>query len=338
MKSLKKLKNKNKNKNKKNTIKLKLRKNVHKKRTTLKNIHTRKQTGGDMPLSTIIKDVNFFKEKDRENYKDIEDYLNPVYGAIMCEIGYIENNYYLAEKHKLEMKSLDGLSEEMKFIYNISNVVHPNVKPTKDIIQYLKPYAYGRFIAILYFYTKLNSENIQAAYTVFKGVPSKTDKPSKLAHIIYKMLTADLTKEIKAKKEKEKEFTMEEVEDKEKKSGTLVSKSLEFNELFKKYLNVIDEPKDEEFSKPSKEIFHILLYCLWWVSADMEGIRDYYRGIKETFTKINEKLAKINGKTSFPIFPIVEIKEMTEEMNDDVPTFERTVGELVFKHKVINYE
>jgi len=322
-------------KNKKNTIKLKLRKKVHKKRTTLKNIHTRKQIGGDTPMSKIIKNINFFKEKDRENYKDIDDYLNPVYGAIMCESGYIENNYYLAAKHKLEMKSLDGLSDEMKLIYNISNVVHPNVKPTKDIIQYLKPYAYGRLVAILYFYTKLTSENIQAVYTVFKEVPSKTDKPSKLAHIIYKMLRADFTKEMNIKATSLLEVErVEGVE--EKMSVTALAKTVKFHDLFRKYLNVIDEPKEgKEIVPPSKEIFHILLYCLWWVSADIDGIRDYYRGINETFTKINKKLSSL----FFPIFPIVEIKEIKEEMNDDAPpTFESIVGELVSNHKVINYE
>ena len=175
MKSLKRKENrttyKREYKNKKKTIKLKRRKNNDYKKNN-NNIYTRKrknskktkiQRGGDMPMSKIVKDINFFTDKDRETYRDIEEYLNPVYGVIMCESGYIENNYYIAEqinprdplveviapegltvpgaasvaveglaqeaaspekKEEIDIDLTAELSDEMKFIQKISISVH----------------------------------------------------------------------------------------------------------------------------------------------------------------------------------------------------------------------
>ena len=365
---------KNKNKNKKRTIKLNRRKNISRKKKnnqqlTQKHKNTKRLIGGDTPMPQIIKHVNFFRDEDSTNYGDIEEYLNPIYGVIMCESGYIENNYYLAKERELrklvaqpqqqqqqdqeEEKKESGESQveeqeeeerdmsitpEMEAILKMSTVVSPNVKPNKDIMQHFSPYMYGRYIAILYVYTyvysnlNLTKEKISKLYRSI--IPKKSVQPKDtlhtLSYAIYKELTDELVTEMKEKNEK-----------------------VNFSKLFGSYLHVVKKPLDkEENVKPSKEIFHILLYCLWWVSNNMEGVKEYYRGINFTFERINKTILK--GDISLKLFPIVNIteeeqvekveKEEKKEEEEGVPlatskkSFEYIVEEIVYKpFKVINY-
>jgi len=341
-------------KNKKIRSNLNSERRYIKKRTTLKNIHTLKQIGGDTPMSKIIKHINFFREDDKSIYGDIDEYLNPIYGVIMCESGYIENNYYLGkqriekskdadkpvtqtrqpqhqeekkEEETEEMSNSDleeeeeekeeeidmSITPEMKFILKISTVVPPNVKPSKDIMQHFTPYIYGRYIAILYCYINLNDENINTFYKSIKpkNTIQRTDTLHTLSYTIYHQLTVELTAEIKEEK-KEK---------------------VNFSKLFGNYLHVVKQPlPGEENVKPSKELFHILLYCLWWICDNMEGIKEYYRGMNVTFDRINQSTLEKK-------FPIVNIKtEQEEEGEEKEASFESTVGEIVYKpFKVINY-
>jgi hypothetical protein len=187
-------------------------------------------------MSKIIKDINFFTDKDKEKYKDIEEYLNPIYGVVMRETGYIENNYYLANQRSAVKQPL---TSEMSFILKISTVVPPDVKPTKDIIQYINPYTIGRYIAILYFYKKTANK------------------------FVYDLLLKSLYDQQNPRK------------------------SIEYSRAFA--LLTAHNPNEKEKEETSKEIFHILLYCLWWVSNNMEGIQNYYRGINDTFNQINTR-------------------------------------------------
>ena len=382
MKSVKKFKRlitynlKNKNKNKKKTIKFKRK--TYKKS---KKGKTKTQIGGDTPMQNIIKHINFFRKEDRTNYGDIEEYLNPIYGVIMCETGYIENNYYLAKQRKdketskkepivqsgpqaeekkdpahsraeeveqskelhhtkvdkLKQEEYDmSITPEMKFILKISAVVPPNVKPNKAIMQYLTPYIYGRYIAILYFYINLTDENIQTFHTSIKKTAAdlKRDSLEILSHRVYKKLTEELNEEI----------------------GTKIPQARKLD-LLKNFLNVVKDKDtkakdksgiEEDELKPSKEMFHILLYCVWWISDDIEGIREYYRGVNATFDRINRAMSKDGIK--FPIMNIKPEREGEEKkghgqqsssssssLQEEV-SFERIVEEIVYKpFKVINY-
>ena len=318
MKSLKRKENrttyKREYKNKKKTIKLKRRKNNDYKKNN-NNIYTRKrknskktkiQRGGDMPMSKIVKDINFFTDKDRETYRDIEEYLNPVYGVIMCESGYIENNYYIAEqinprdplveviapegltvpgaasvaveglaqeaaspekKEEIDIDLTAELSDEMKFIQKISISVPPYIKPTKDIIGAIDPYTIGRYIAILYFYLKTRNRKM------------------------YDLLITSLIEE--------KETLIEVEEEKEKESKTKAFTNA--FDLLKSHLN--------DRKETSKEIFHILLYCLWWTAGNLDGIKNYYKGVNESFTQIN--------KTEMPEIPQSDIREAIIKVNKE---------------------
>ena len=62
----------------------------------LKNSHTFiNMTGSGKPLIDPTKHkINFFDHTNNE----MEEYLNPIYGLIMCESGYIQNNFHLIDK------------------------------------------------------------------------------------------------------------------------------------------------------------------------------------------------------------------------------------------------
>ena len=55
--------------------------------------------------------------------------------------------------------------------------------------------------------------------------------------------------------------------------------------------------------------FHLLLYCLWWVSNNKAGIKKYYEGINQVFTLINNYLIESNK------LPIIDIPSNFESNN-----------------------
>ncbi len=42
------------------------------------------------------------------------------------------------------------------------------------------------------------------------------------------------------------------------------------------------------------DVFHLLLYCLWWVANDNDGIDEYYKGIQKVFDIANEHIKDSN--------------------------------------------
>ena len=270
------------------------------------------QTGGDIPLPVIIKDVNFFEDGDKKYYDDIDEYLNPVYGCIMNEIGYIENNYYLAKEINGDEEKM--LSPEMKYMKKILTVVPPNVRPTIDIMKYISPYNIGRFIACLYFYNKTNNNENK----------KKNDE-----------IIKDIISGIKNEENDKKDFP--------RAFGLLTS-------LFKSNNTL------------SKEMFHIVLYCLWWTCNDINGIKEYYKGLNKTFGEINEIIAKTHKNnekilddtplkdynTKIKTLPLANVKKLpiinvdnNVDNNKTEKPFEKLVGEIITKInpiKIIKYE
>jgi hypothetical protein len=252
------IKNKKTLNKKKYQINKKTHKNVHRQRG--KYI---KQTGGDIPLPSIIKDVNLFTDNDKANYDDIEDYLNPVYGCIISETGYIRNNYYVAKAVGYEEKNdslayyinfddaSSFLSPEAKLIKKISREVVPGIEepiitPTMDVIKFSKPYIIGRYIAFLYFFNKNKIQPALFNNTISVIMSDPVAKPS----------------------------------------GIELSESTGIARAFA-LLNTHFDPTKKTETQTSKEIFHILLYCLWSTCDNMDGIRDYYKGLNKSFMEIN---------------------------------------------------
>ena len=77
------------------------------------------QIGKGKPFITNT-NINFF------NDDKISDFLNPIYGLIMCESGYISNNYYLRENRFI-------YTEESRIIKKISNTTFKTEK-NNDIL------------------------------------------------------------------------------------------------------------------------------------------------------------------------------------------------------------
>ncbi len=101
-----------------------------------------KQTGGGKPLINNPHIINLFTDPDMERF------LNPIYGYIMCEIGYISNNYYL-HMHKFINTT------ESKIINKMCNIIPDGIQPTNDIMK-LEPIDFGRYIALKYINMKNN--------------------------------------------------------------------------------------------------------------------------------------------------------------------------------------
>ena len=105
-----------------------------------KYLELKKQIGGEKPFNKelLTYNINFFT-----NLK-MAKYLNPIYGLIYSEIGYISNNYYLNE-----MKLIN--TEENSYIKDITKSIPGDIQPTNKIMK-LKPIDFGRYIAIKYIY------------------------------------------------------------------------------------------------------------------------------------------------------------------------------------------
>jgi len=107
----------------------------------LKNLQY-KQYGGELPIINNIDDINLFTDPD------MEIHMNPIYGLILCNNGFILNNYCL-HKSKLINTPLS------KHITIICNKIPGTIQPTNKLMS--KPSIdYGRFIALKYI-NKLNN-------------------------------------------------------------------------------------------------------------------------------------------------------------------------------------
>jgi len=203
----------------------------------LKNI----QIGGDKPFIKNIDAINLFSDPDMELY------LNPIYGLIMCESGYIINNYYLRESKLID-------TPESILIKKISKSIPGSVQPTNDIMLNIRPIDIGHYIAIKYINKNSNNELINIS------------EKGKI------LISIDKIKEEDSNKLK-----------------IYITKMNKWNPIDK--IDIF--------------YFHILLYCLWWVANDDEGIIEYYEGIEEVFKIFNpyleDKKYYINN-TYRPIF------------------------------------
>jgi hypothetical protein len=229
-------------------------------KTKYLELKNKSQVGGDKPFITAIDKINLFNTNDFL-HKEMEDFLNPIYGLVMCESGYIENNFYLYKDKFIS-------NEQAKKIYELSKKITGTIQPTNQIRDpdkdNIKPVDIGRYIALLYI-CKNNQDFIE-----IKG---------KKSTIIFN--TIENSSQYKSKIIKDKAIL-----DKEKLTS-FINKS----KLIKQYIP-INQTKE-------KMDFHILLYCLWWVANNDEGIKNYYEGINEVFEICNKYLNKPFSKIDF---------------------------------------
>ncbi len=241
------------------------------------------QTGGTKPMSNVLKGINLFTDPD------MEQYLNPIYGVIACESGYIKNNFYLHEAGLIN-------TPESQVITRVSRKIPGSIQPIKDILKKVKAGVIGKYMGFLYV----------SKSQWFKDLGAKA-----------KALTKIVTSQAVSKEEKDK----------------AIAESKAIQQLIKE-LNVSN--KENIFGvKPdtdSKELFHIILYCLWWIAYNKNGIKKYYEGINEVFTTVNKF-----SPNQFPLITIPEnfasnsftTKEIKEQNND--LSFELIIAKLTEK-------
>jgi hypothetical protein len=94
------------------------------------------QIGGELPIINDIDSINLFTDPEMEKY------MNPIHGFILCNKGTIPNNYWLYK---------DGLYITLmgKLIKKVCRDIPGNIQPTKELMK-LKPIDFGRYIALKY--------------------------------------------------------------------------------------------------------------------------------------------------------------------------------------------
>ena len=213
-----------------------------------------KQIGGDKPVIKDINLINLFTDLK------MEEYLNPIYGMVMCFYGYIPNNFYLSINNLI--KTTDINYNDSLLITAISNDTI-TVRPTTEIIADFKPIDFGRYLALFYFslenhlYTIIYSNINDESKEIVKDDINKIDKYLSKFRIF---------------KNNEKKIITIEIP--KKKNNTTINRTI----------------SAFQFKNNEMNTFHIILYCLWWVANNDEGIVQYYIGINEVFSLINKYL------------------------------------------------
>ena len=93
----------------------------------------------------------------------------------------------------------------------------------------------------------------------------------------------------------------------------------EVNIILAEYINKSKLIKNNIFKEELvlQDSFHLLLYCLWWIADNKEGIKNYYEGINEIFIIMNQlKLSNEIPLIIIPddyLAPISEFKNPFEE-------------------------
>ena len=129
------------------------------------------QSGGDQPIINNIDKINLFTDKE------MEQYLNPIYGMILCNNGYIPNNYFLKMSQFID-------TEQSNIIKKTCTNINGIIKPTKIIME-LKAIDFGRYIAIKYInlkynFLKINNDGNKISYIQERKIIVDNDDLTKI--------------------------------------------------------------------------------------------------------------------------------------------------------------
>ncbi len=154
------------------------------------------QVGGAKPLVSILKGINLFTDPD------MEQYLNPIYGVVMEESGFIKNNFYLHESGIIN-------TPESQIISQVTREIPGSIQPTKYIMQKIKPETIGKYIGFLYIKKSdwLNNLSIKSNELIKKLTSQNISKEERKPMVIEFKAITDLTKELN-KFNKENVFTI----------------------------------------------------------------------------------------------------------------------------------
>ena len=186
-----------------------------------------------------------------DSHKLMEPYLNPVYGLYMCESGFISNHFYLYSTFKASVSEYNNYGQK---IVNLSRSLDDEIKPNKKVYT-INSTNIGRYIALLY----ICKNNTNFITTNTNGV-------------LYAVQMTSFSKE-------QKNLLKIHID-------TLNNYIINTNiPVIKTTFPINNCSKMEDID------FHIILYCLWWVLNDDNGIIGYYTGINEVINICNEILS-----------------------------------------------
>ena len=233
------------------------------------------QKGGDKPMNVIPELVNRFTDPI------MEQYMNPIYGLVYCEIGYITNIFYL-EESGIEN---DWIPENHVSIINELCKKEGDttiIKPTRDI---------------------LNNETV-----------TLTDIGQYIA-IKYVNMLAETDKEKIAKNQNGYVAGLQYLNNKNYvKNKDLQRKMTQIHKSIKKKIT-----KNIPFEDDDIFVFHMILYCLWWKVGNNNGFDEYYRGIQNVFDIVNECFPEKNFmlKEKPVVIPKPFVSESSSESSND---------------------
>ena len=259
-----------------------------------KYLNLKNQTGGEKPISHILKNIGLFSKNTT-----IDDHLNPIYGYLYNETGFIENCYnfsYGIDKN--------NLTDSRVVINNLFVKIPGNVQPTK-ILMNLNPFDIGKYLGLLFLYktTKLSDDLNEKQITINKLKDGLIMELSKLTKEInqLKINKSQILKQVKEENQEELTNIIMQIEKATENKAELNNRLITIKNQIDSEINKLklDDFDSKGFKLIKKYInltnndvvmFRIVEAILWWVANDKMGIKQYYLGINEIFSLANQTL------------------------------------------------
>jgi hypothetical protein len=259
------------------------------------------QVGSGFPTVKALKNINLFKE-DTDYY----NFLSPIHGFITVNTGFIYNYHTFYSKD----------TPIVDFIKKCFTKINHQIRLTKDLFSGVTPKDYGILLGQTFILNKYGE--------IIKEIKKKDEKIKSNLVRIERMV-------IKFKEENKAEYKdyckkKQEIEDLKKTQLELNFSSInsvKINDKIKK-LN-----SDMKKHMNDKYFYHVLLACLWWISNNKLGIKEYYLGINEVFSLYKTVIPGLD----LQLVVIPENWENDEFTTDDLKnkldtTFELALGKL----------
>ena len=212
----------------------------------------------------------------------MEKYMNPIYGLVYCEIGYIPNIFFLKQNHF----KIDNIPQtHIDIILNTCKQDGETItiRPTNELMRdTITVTDIGHYIAIKYV-------NMIAASDGAKFVTLNAKKTGYVPGSLY-------INNPKYNRNKEIQKQWSDV-------ITSVSK-------FNKYIPLND---DDVFA------FHMILFCLWWKANNNNGFDEYYKGIQEVFDIVNHCFPPNTKSPGTPKKPLILKEKKAQVVSNKTP-------------------
>ena len=225
--------------------------------------------GSDQDMDGSDTKIKVSEPKIEKYDHQMEKYMNPIYGLVYCEIGYVPNIFYLRQSNF----TIDNVPQNHVDIIRNTCKQEPGstvIKPTNNIMANVVTLTdIGHYIAIKYV-------NMIAASDDAKIVILNNNKyvPGRL---YINNPNYNKNKEL------------------QQKWSSVITSISKFN----RYIPLTD---NDIFA------FHMILFCLWWKVGNNDGFDYYYKGIQDVFDIVNHCFPPNTKSPATPKKPLI-IKE-----------------------------